>query len=135
MKKLSSRTKSELVLLADEFGIDTAGMKKADIVAAIEAIESFDAVEQPAKEIDTTENTVGNSPVVPVDAARPQESKKVPVVSGGNMRSARHGALKPGMNFITKGAAQWWLRHKPRSVRVAQPIEVKQFYAAMTAKD
>ena len=42
--KLSSKTKSELVVLANEFGIDTKGMKKADLVAAIESFADFDNV-------------------------------------------------------------------------------------------
>ena len=133
--KLSSKTKSELVLLASEFGIDTKGMKKADIIEAIETFEAFDDTVQPDREVDAPANVVGNDPAPQVSDARPQGAKKVPVVSQGNMRSAKHGTLKPGMNFITKGAAQWWLRHKPSRVRVAQPVEVKRFYAAMTAQD
>jgi hypothetical protein len=125
MKKLSSRTKSELVVLANDFGIDTAGLKKAEIIEAIEAVGDGADLEQP--EVKAAE---------PVAVAVPKEkAKKVPLVSNRDMRSSNYGTLKPGMNFVTKGAASWWLRHKPNGVRVAVPQEVQQFYAAMTSKD
>ena len=123
MKKLSSRTKSELVVLANDFGIDTAGLKKAEIIEAIEAIGDSSEFDQP------------EPAKAPEPVAKAEANKKVPLVSNRNMRSSKNGTLKPGMNFVTKGAASWWLRHKPTSVRVAVPQEVAQFYAAMTSKD
>ena len=133
MKKLSSRTVSELKMIARESGIDLPhNALKADIVAAIEA--SGNSVVTANTESPNLKPTVQQNSDGVIGSATskemPKVTKKESPVSNGKVAvfSERNlswngvGKLNSGYNFVGKEDAQKWIRQ--RGVRLATPEEV-----------
>lgn len=141
MKKLSARTVAELKMLAQEQGIDVSGLKKAQIVKALEAtgenvittasVKPSGQVSDPSAT--SNENGVLISPqpakvkTTPKPEPRPQDDPtKVAIHSPRNLAWKGVGKLNSGYNFVTREEADKWLTI--RSVTEASPEEVARHY-------
>lgn len=138
-KRLSARTMGELKLIAEESGISVEGLKKAEIVEAIEAAGSQNNVitaNTTRPHGKPTSGTIHNDSGAIV-SAQPEMVKTTPVYkdekagktaiySERNLSWSGVGKLSKGFNFVSKEVADKWLVH--RAVRKATPEEVAAHY-------
>lgn len=137
MKNLSRRTLGELKLIAKEQGINAEGLKRMEIVAAIETSGG---------QVITSMNTKPNSESAPSattndsgvlispqpekirqkrdSGAHPEstDADKVAIFAVRNLSWPGVGKVEKGYNFVTREAAEKWVTH--RAVREATPEEV-----------
>lgn len=138
-KNLSTRSVAELKLIAREKGLDVEGLKKTQIVEALEA-EGADANVITS----TSTNPSGTSSASAVSndngvliSPQPERVKttpkhtnpnegKVAIFSERNLSWSGVGKIDKGYNFVTKEVAEKWLAH--RAVREATPEEVASHF-------
>lgn len=141
MKKLSARTVAELKMMANEQGIDVDGLKKAQIVEALEAtgenvittasVKPSGQVSDPSATTNAAGVLISPQPAkvrtTPKPEPRPQDdASKVALYSPRNLAWKGVGKLNGGFNFVTREEADKWLTL--RSVREATPEEVASHY-------
>jgi len=141
MKKLSARTVAELKMMAQEQGVDVTGLKKAQIVEALEAtgdnvitsatIKPSGQVSDPSATSNAQGVLISPQPAkvktVPKPEVKPQDDpSKVAIYAPRNLAWNGVGKLTQGFNFVTKEEANKWLTL--RSVREASPEEVASHY-------
>lgn len=138
-KKLSNRTLGELKLIAEEHGINADGLKKVEIVEALEAagdnVIRSDSVKpsgNPTSGTRTNENGVliSDQPERVKSVKKREDSDlnrdRVALFSSRNLSWAGVGKISKGFNFVTREVADKWLVHK--AVREASPEEVASHY-------
>lgn len=138
-KKLSARTVAELKLIAKEQGIDVSGLKKSQIVEALEAEGANDnvitsATTNPSGTSSTSAVTNDNGVLISPQPERvkttPKQTNpnegKVAIFSERNLSWSGVGKIDRGYNFVTKEVAEKWLAH--RAVREATPEEVASHF-------
>lgn len=138
-KNLSNRSVAELKLIARENGLDVDGLKKAQIVEALEAEGAEDNVitsntTKPSGTSSgsavTNDNGVLISPQPERVKTTPKQTNpnegKVAIFSERNLSWNGVGKIDKGYNFVTKEVAEKWLVHK--AVREATPQEVASHF-------
>ncbi len=139
MKKLSTRTLGELKLIAREQGIDAEGLRKAEIVEAIQSSggQVITSMNTAPSHTDPSASTNDNGifispqPEKVKTEMRPEpkpyeDANKVAVYASRNLNWAGVGKLEKGYNFVKREAADKWLTLK--AVRQASPEEVASHY-------
>lgn len=133
MSNNSSRSIAELREVAQELGIDPNGLRKGQLVEAIES-KANGVISAPSSQGPSDPNIVSDSAGVigsdveynaPGPEKNPAEGK-VAVYSERNLNWTGLGKLKMGYNFLTKEDADKWLVH--RLVREATPEEVADHF-------
>lgn len=140
MKKLSAQSVAELKMVARERGIDVSGLKKAQIVEALQTTEN-NVITAPetkgSSESSVTENSNGvlispqpeHVKTVKKPEPRPQDDHfKVAIFAVRSLNWSGVGKLDSGYNFVSKEVAEKWLTL--RSVREASPEEVAAHFGA-----
>lgn len=133
MSKVSTKNLSELREMAQELGIDPNGLRKGQLVEAIET-KANNVISVPKSEASSDPNIVSDSSGVigsdvEFNAPGPEPDPtvgKVAVYSERNLSWTGVGKLKLGYNFLTKEDAEKWLVH--RLVREATPEEVAEHF-------
>lgn len=135
MAKISNKSLDELREMARELGLDPNGLRKAQLVEAVEtkanSVIGSDAFKSDAP---ADPNIVSDSSgIVSSNATsnKPGPEKdpsigKVAVYSEKNLYWAEVGKINLGYNFVTKEAAEKWVTH--RAVREATPEEVANHF-------
>lgn len=137
-KKLSTRSVAELKMIAREQGINVDGLKKAQIVEALEGGNAENVITSNTTKPHgkPTSGTTMNENGVLI-SAQPERVKttpsnvdphagKVAIHSDRNLSWSGVGKINKGYNFVTREVADKWLVH--RAVREASPEEVAAHY-------
>lgn len=133
MNKVSGKNLNELREMAQQLGIDPNGLRKGQLVEAIESTANG-VISVPTNEGPSDPNIVSDSAGVigsdlerstPGPVKNPAEGK-VAVYSERSLNWTGVGKLKLGYNFLTKEDADKWLVH--RLVREATPEEVADHF-------
>jgi hypothetical protein len=133
MSKISTKNLNELREMAQDLGIDPNGLRKGQLVEAIET-KAHNVISVPEREASTDPNIVSDSAGVigsdlEYNAPGPEVDPsvgKVAVYSARSLNWTGLGKLKLGYNFLTKEEADKWLVH--RLVREATPEEVAEHF-------
>jgi hypothetical protein len=135
MAKISNKSLEELREMAKELGLDPNGLRKAQLVEAVEtkanSVIGSDALKSDAP---TDPNIVSDSSGIlssDITSNKPGPEKdpsvgKVAVFSERELYWAGVGRVTLGYNFVTKEAAEKWVTH--RAVREATPEEVANHF-------
>lgn len=141
MKKLSARSVAELKMMAQEQGVDVTGLKKAQIVEALEAtgdnvitsatIKPSGQVSDPSATSNAQGVLISPQPAkvqtTPKPEPRPEmDETKVALYVSRNLAWNGVGKLSQGFNFVSREVADKWLTL--RAVREASPEEVASHY-------
>ncbi len=133
MSKTSNKNLNELRTMAQELGIDPNGLRKGQLVEAIET-KANNVISVPGSQAPSDPNIVSDSAGVigsdveynaPGPEKNPAEGK-VAVYSERSLNWTGVGKLKMGYNFLSKEDADKWLVH--RLVREATPEEVADHF-------
>lgn len=139
MKKLSTRTVQELKMIAKEKGIKVDGLKKAQIVEALEtegnnvitSVKPSGIPSDPSATSNAQGVLISPQPAkvqtVPKPEPKPEEDEtKVALYVSRNLAWNGVGKLSQGFNFVSREVADKWLTL--RAVREASPEEVASHY-------
>lgn len=138
-KNLSARSVAELKLIARENGLNVDGLKKAQIVEALEAEGAETNVitsntTNPSGSSSTSATSNDNGVLISPQPERVKTTPKptdpnigkVAIFSERNLSWNGVGKISKGYNFVTKEVAEKWLVHK--AVREATPEEVASHF-------